>query len=214
MLIFDLALRTKLHDQLRQMVDQLALNCPDVQLEKMLRHLELLMRWNTVYNLTALIEPQQMLLKHVIDSLLIAPYLKGKRFLDVGTGAGFPGIPLALALPQTEWTLLDSKGKKIRFLQQIKSELALTQLTLVEARIENFHDSFGFDGVVARAWTNLSEMITKTQHFLVSGGRLWAMKGRYPYQELSEIKYPFSVHSLPMIGGLHRHLIEIWVQYS
>src|SRR5579863_9779672 len=121
---------------LRDILTKLSLELTAAAQEKMLAYLALLRHWNGTHNLTAVREPREMMVRHIADSLAVLPFLKGHFFIDVGTGAGLPGIPLALALPDSNWTLLDSQGKKTRFLIQAKAELGLSNVTVVQARVE------------------------------------------------------------------------------
>jgi 16S rRNA (guanine527-N7)-methyltransferase len=175
---------------------------------KLIDYLHLLQKWNRAYNLTAIREPSAMLTKHILDSVAIMPYLRGKRVIDVGTGAGLPGIPLALLLEDWHFTLLDSNGKKTRFLIQAKSELALTNVEIVQARVEDYKPEHRFTDVVTRAFSDISDMIDKTHHLLSAAGQLVAMKGVYPQQELQKVNVHYAVHPLQVPGlGEQRHLV-------
>ncbi|MBU0500686.1 MAG: 16S rRNA (guanine(527)-N(7))-methyltransferase RsmG [Gammaproteobacteria bacterium] len=149
---------------------------PDVR-EGLLSYLALLMKWNNSFNLTAVRDPLEMVPRHLLDSLSIYPYVRGPAVLDVGTGPGLPGIPLALLLPEVRFTLLDSNGKKIRFVRQAALELGLSNLTTVQQRIEEYHPSRAFDTVMARAFTTLSDLYALCGHHIMPGGCLLAMKG-------------------------------------
>ena len=164
----------------------------DLALEKsvqarLLAYLDLLARWNRSYNLTAVRKPRQMLVRHLFDSLVIRPYLAGERILDVGTGAGLPGIPLALACPGRSFTLLDSNGKKTRFVTQAVAELGLANVTVVQSRVEAYAVEAGFDTIVSRAYATLAEFAGGVAHLLAPGGQLLAMKGVYPVTELAQL---------------------------
>lgn len=212
MSVFSPKLKQQLLTQLQTLLIDSELFLSEQAQQKAIQHLELLAQWNTVYNLTAVKDPFQMLVKHLVDSLMIAPYLTGKCFIDVGTGAGFPGIPLALALPKTHWTLLDSNGKKIRFLFQVKAQLKLENVEIIHDRVENFMSAQPFDGVVVRAWTDLGSMVDKTRHLLSEQGHVWAMKGVFPEQELKALQLPVKLFRLnipPDFGESKRHLVCI-----
>ena len=198
----------QLQQTLTQILAALDIKLPPQASEKILQYLTLLQQWNQAYNLTAIRDPQEMLYKHIADSLACAPYLQGERWLDVGSGAGLPGIPLALAFPDREWTLLDSNGKKTRFLLQVKALLNLRNVTVVQARVETFAPPHCFDGVIARAWAKLSDMIAATQRLYCPSGRLWALKGVYPEEELQQVTLPYTVQRL-QVPGLEeqRHLV-------
>lgn len=179
--------------------------------EQLIRYLDLLMQWNNVFNLTSITNPEEMILLHVLDSLSISSYLHGNRIIDVGTGAGLPGIPLALVHPEKSFTLLDSNGKKCRFLTQVAHELKLSNVEIIHLRGENYQSPQGFDSILSRAFASLQVMLETTQHFVNKHGQFLAMKGVYPEQEIQEIPPGFkllAVHKL-VIHGLkaERHLI-------
>jgi 16S rRNA (guanine527-N7)-methyltransferase len=156
-------------------------------------YLMLLNKWNLAYNLTAVRDLETMVSKHILDSLAILPWIKGNRILDVGTGAGLPGIPLALAKPEFHFVLLDSNGKKIRFLNEAKRQLKLSNLEIVQFRVENYHPAQGFDTVVSRAFSSLAQMIQWTHHLIAEKGLWLAMKGHYPDSELNTIHQNYTV---------------------
>lgn len=184
-------------DTLKNGLRQLGLTCP---YEKLLHYLNLLHKWNRAYNLTAVRDPHVMVSRHLLDSLAILPWVKGNRLLDVGTGAGLPGIPLAIACPDMQVVLLDSNGKKIRFLQEIKRTLALPNVELIQSRVENYRPLQQFDTVTSRAFSSLEQMVTWTQHLVVNNGIWLAMKGQYPETELASIHQPFHVETYPVPG--------------
>lgn len=163
-------------------------------------YLLLLKKWNTAYNLTAVREPEAMISKHLLDSLAILPWLKGNRILDVGTGAGLPGIPLAIANPDKHFVLMDSNGKKIRFLTEVKRQLDLKNLEVVQFRVENYHPAQGFDTVTSRAFSSLEQMIYWTKHLIANNGIWLAMKGRYPDTELNMIHQTYQVEKYTVDG--------------
>jgi 16S rRNA (guanine527-N7)-methyltransferase len=168
---------------------------------------------NKAYNLTAIRDPLEMIKLHLLDSLAISPLLQGDRFIDVGTGAGLPGIPLAIINPEKHFTLLDSNGKKTRFLFQAKIELGLSNINEVNKRVEQFAPEYMYDAVLSRAFSSLSDMVINCQHLLADGGWFLAMKGRLEQSELSAIpkgykvvkEYPIAV---PKVDG-QRHLVKI-----
>ncbi len=159
---------------------------------RLLTYLDLLTKWNRSYNLTSVRKPEQMLVRHLFDSLVIHSFLRGPRILDVGTGAGLPGIPLALACPEYDFTLLDSNGKKTRFVTQAVAELGLDNVTVVQSRVEAF-TAAGFDTIVSRAYSTLAEFVRDAQSLLAADGILLAMKGVYPTTELAELAAPFKL---------------------
>jgi 16S rRNA (guanine527-N7)-methyltransferase len=206
---------TKPRDLLRQGVAALHLDLDEGQIELLIRYLELLAKWNRAYNLTAVEDPLAMVSLHLLDSLAIAPYLDGGRFIDVGTGPGLPGIPLAIALPGRHFTLLDSNGKRVRFLFQVRTALGLGNVREVQSRAETWRDGPGYDGIISRAYSAIDTMLASTAHLLAPGGHFYAMKGRLPEEELSALAKPFNVTAtrrlqVPGIDG-ERHLIEIGV---
>ena len=156
-----------------------ALNCSlsEQTINQCLTHMDLLLRWNRVHNLTSVIEPEEIVTRHLLDSLTIASLIRGTRILDVGSGGGFPGIPLALALPDTRWTLLDSRGKRARFLQEVIDQLALKRVLVVQQRVEHYRPEENFDTLVARAVAPLPKFVSATQHLWHEGVRVIAMKG-------------------------------------
>lgn len=175
--------------------------------------LHLLVKWNRAYNLTAVRQPEQMVTRHLLDSLVIGPYLQGPRVLDVGTGAGLPGIPLALAYPDLHFTLLDSNGKKIRFVTQAVAELGLTNVDVVQSRIEAFQPTRRFDTITARAYASIDDLVSQTTRLLADGGQYLIMKGVYPVAEVEamptgyqlEATHPLKVPKL----DAERHLLIV-----
>jgi len=179
--------------------------------EAFIEYLQLLQKWNRVYNLTAIRHSHDMVVKHLFDSLSIRPYLSGQRIIDVGTGAGFPGIPLAIVDPRREFVLLDSRIKKINFLTAVKSALNLTHVKIVHARVEDFSSEAFFDTVVTRAFASLEIMWKKTQHLVSKNGQFLAMKGQYPFDELSAVTQNTSqvyTISVPYLNE-KRHLVRL-----
>ena len=178
-----------------------------------MQYLDLLYKWNQAYNLTAVREPTAMVTRHLLDSLAVAPYLKGERALDVGTGAGLPGIALAILFPQREFHLLDSNGKKTRFLFQVKTALGLDNMVVHQARVESFTATERFDTVLSRAFATLRDMVHGTRHVLSEQGRFLAMKGTYPTAELAELldeNLRATVTPLTVPGlDEERHLVEL-----
>lgn len=151
-------------------------------------YLELLSKWNRVHNLTAVRETEQMVVLHVLDSLSVLPHLvAAHRLLDVGSGPGLPGIPIAIARPDANVTLLDSSHKKAAFLQQAKAELALANVDVVCERVERWHPQHRFDAVISRAFSDLADFVEQAQHLVASGGQLIAMKGVYPFDEIARV---------------------------
>lgn len=188
------------HEQqaiLNQGLQDLDLQIPH---EGLLAYLDLLYKWNQAYNLTAIRDKDTMVTRHLIDSLAILSWVKGPRLLDVGCGAGLPGIPLALARPDLHITLLDSNGKKIRFLQEVKRVLSLQNIELIQMRVENYHPALPFDTVCSRAFSELGQMLEWTNHLIAKDGIWLAMKGRHPEAELSALHHDYRVEHYQMNG--------------
>src|SRR5690606_13317601 len=182
---------------------------PEDTRHKLLEYLALLGKWNKVHNLTAVRQPEEMVTLHLLDSLSVMPHIQGERLLDVGSGAGLPGIPLALCMPDLQVTVLDSSHKKTSFMRQAKAELGITNLEVVCGRVEAYRPSQLFDMVISRAFSDLAEFIDLTKH-LGKPQALWlAMKGVYPYEELAQLQTK-PIHVAPLkVPGLnaHRHLV-------
>jgi len=180
----------------------------DVQ-KKLLGYLALMQKWNKVHNLTAVRDPEDMVTLHLLDSLAILPHIQGKRILDVGSGGGLPGIPLALVRPDLLVTLLDSSHKKSTFQRQAKVELGLANLEVVCSRVEEYRPEQKYDMVISRAFADLAEFVKLTSHLCAEGGVWMAMKGVYPYDELAQLK-DGTPQVLPLqVPGLdaQRHLV-------
>jgi 16S rRNA (guanine527-N7)-methyltransferase len=181
--------------------------------DRLLAYLGLLQKWNRAYNLTAVREPAAMVTRHLLDSLAIAPYVRGPRVLDIGTGPGLPGVPLAVALPGLDFVLLDSNGKKVRFLRQAVAELGLGNVQVEHARVEQFRPREKFDTLVSRAFASIGAMLAAAAHLCQDTGRFLAMKGVYPEAELADIPPAFRVEAVErlMVPGLdeQRHVVII-----
>ena len=195
-------------------IKTLGLSCSSQQLEQLLAYLEMLQRWNKTYNLTAIREPIQMVRLHLLDSLAIHPYVQGvKHIIDVGTGPGLPGIPLAILNPDINFTLLDSNGKKTRFLFQAINDLSLVNAKEVNQRVEKYQPEQLFDIVLSRAFSSISDMLTQCDHLVSDSGCFLAMKGKKPDSELSQITKDYKVVDLSQINvpqvDSERHLIKI-----
>jgi len=199
-----------LTEQLQQLIDQTDLTISQAHQAQLVALVELLNKWNKAYNLTSVRDPQEMLVKHIMDSVVVSPHLQGNRFIDVGTGPGLPGLPLAILNPDKEFFLLDSLGKRIRFIKQVIHDLGLKNVTTVQSRVEEFHDNQGFDGVISRAFASLDDMLDHLPH---SQGKFYALKGVVPQEELDHLKDELSleiIHPLvvPQLEG-ERHLVVI-----
>jgi 16S rRNA (guanine527-N7)-methyltransferase len=197
--------------QLAAGIAGLGLALPEGAEAKLLAYLALLAKWNRVYNLTAVRDAGRMVSHHLLDSLAAAPYFLGETVLDVGSGGGLPGIPLAIARPELRVTLVDSIAKKTAFLQQAKAELGLANLDVVTSRVEDYRPAARFDVITSRAFSDLKEFVTLTRHLLEPGGRWLAMKGLYPNEEISVLPadVKVSAYHLLVVPGLEasRHLI-------
>jgi len=170
--------------QLAAGVAALGLTLPDGAEAKLLAYLALLEKWNRVYNLTAVRDTERMVSHHLLDSLAAVPFFQGQTVLDVGSGGGLPGIPLAIARPELPVTLIDSIAKKTAFLQQVKAELGLDNLEVVTGRAEDFRPEAKFDVITSRAFSDLKAFVVLTRHLLMPGGHWLAMKGVLPHEEI------------------------------
>ncbi|EAW3328934.1 16S rRNA (guanine(527)-N(7))-methyltransferase RsmG [Salmonella enterica] len=185
----------------------------DHQKMLLVAYVDMLHKWNKAYNLTSVRDPNEMLVRHILDSIVVAPYLQGQRFIDVGTGPGLPGIPLAIVLPDAHFTLLDSLGKRVRFLRQVQHELKLENITPVQSRVEAYPSEPPFDGVISRAFASLNDMVSWCHHLPGEKGRFYALKGQLPGDEIASLPDNFSVESVeklrvPQLEG-ERHLVII-----
>lgn len=151
------------------------------------RYLGLLQRWNRAYNLTAVRDPAEMVPRHILDSLAVVPFVHGRRVLDVGSGAGLPGIPLAVALPELDFHLLDASLKRTRFMEQARIELGLANVTVIRSRVEDLAGPWGFDSVISRAFASLEDFVSLCGPLCQPQGRLLAMKGQVPRRELPQL---------------------------
>lgn len=173
---------------IEQGLGAMGIDLPEHSRGRLAAHLELIEKWNRVHNLTAVRDTAQMVVLHLLDSLTLLPHLGNARtVIDVGSGPGFPGIPLAIARPELSITLLDSSHKKCAFLEQARSELGLANITVVCERVQQYQPEQGFDAVVSRAFAELSDFVVQSQHLAAPGGRLLAMKGVYPFDEIARV---------------------------
>lgn len=199
-----------LSQHLPEALEAMGLNA-DVRHEAaLLDYLGLMARWNKTYNLTAIHEPERMLTHHILDSLVILPQIGTGPLLDVGSGAGLPGIPLAILRPDLKVTVLDASQKKCGFMQQAAIELKLDNIAVVHGRVEAFRPMDGFPQVVSRAFSDLSEFVRLTRHLLAEGGEWLAMKGLFPHEEIAQLKGARVCRDIPLhVPGLgaDRHLI-------
>ncbi|OCF94779.1 16S rRNA (guanine(527)-N(7))-methyltransferase RsmG [Gilliamella apicola] len=165
-----------LKKKLINLIDQTDLSITSQQIDLLIDYVEMLNKWNKAYNLTAVRDPSEMLIKHIMDSLVVSPYLVGNTFIDVGTGPGLPGIPLAIINPDKQFDLVDSLGKRIRFLKQVQFELKLKNIQPIQSRIEEYNEK-KFDGVISRAFASLQDMLTWCKHLPNQQGSFYALKG-------------------------------------
>lgn len=179
--------------------------------EKLVQFVTLLLHWNKVFRLTAITDPEEVVWLHLMDSLSIMPYVQGERIADVGSGGGLPGIPLALVFPEKKFVLIDSNGKKTRFLQQAILELKLTNTTVHHGRVEEWRSEEGFDCILTRAFSSLDTMLAQTGHLVRGNGTFLAMKGACPDAELANLPEGYKVtqvHRLSIDGlTAERHLV-------
>ena len=202
----------KLDKLLQQGLQDMGMELATPVQEKLLAFLELLEKWNRSYNLTAVRDPEQMVPRHLLDSLTVLPYLQGPRVLDIGTGPGLPGIPLALARPDLEFVLLDSNAKKTRFATQAIHELGLKNVGIVQERVEKFHPEIKFDTLIARAFASIPDMLAASRHLCAARGRFLVMKGVFPQEELAAVTdgYRAEVKALHIPGlDAARHVVVL-----
>ncbi|CAI8959932.1 MULTISPECIES: 16S rRNA (guanine(527)-N(7))-methyltransferase RsmG [Pseudomonas] len=190
---------------------QLGVELSEVQHAQLLAYLALLIKWNKAYNLTAVRNPDEMVSRHLLDSLSVMPFIHSERWLDVGSGGGMPGIPLAILHPDKHVTVLDSNGKKTRFLTQVKLELKLDNLTVIHKRVEEFQPELPFTGIVSRAFSSMENFTNWTRHLGDAQTQWLAMKGLHPADELVALPADFRVDSeqaltVPGCQG-QRHLL-------
>ncbi|PSJ41266.1 16S rRNA (guanine(527)-N(7))-methyltransferase RsmG [Zobellella taiwanensis] len=200
-------------EKLQQLLVRADLQASDDQQRQLLELVALLDKWNKAYNLTSVRDPSDMLVRHILDSLVVSPYLEGRRFIDVGTGPGLPGLPLAIVNPDKQFVLLDSLGKRIRFIRTVVHQLGLKNVEAVQSRVEDFCPEQKFDGVLSRAFASLDDMLSWCAHLPTAEGRFLALKGQYPEQELQSLPAHLECHrvyplTVPEQEG-DRHLVVI-----
>ncbi len=200
-------------NKLSRLLADAGISLTDHQKTLLVAYVDMLHKWNKAYNLTSVRDPNEMLVRHILDSIVVAPYLQEQRFIDVGTGPGLPGIPLAIVLPDAHFTLLDSLGKRVRFLRQVQHELKLENITPVKSRVEAYPSEPPFDGVISRAFASLNDMVSWCHHLPGEKGRFYALKGQLPGDEIASLPDNFSVESVeklrvPQLEG-ERHLVII-----
>jgi 16S rRNA (guanine527-N7)-methyltransferase len=205
--------QAELGRRLENGVAEIGLSLGRDERNKLLQYLALLEKWNQVYNLTAIRDREKMVSGHLLDCLAVIPYVTGARVLDAGSGAGFPGIPVAVARPDIQVVLLDSNHKKAAFLRQAVADLQLKNATVVCERVETWQAAEKFDCIISRAFAEIAEFITQTDHLLAAGGVFAAMKGVHPFEEIERLPADFrvrQVHAFAVPGlGAQRHLVLI-----
>ena len=198
-------------EQLAQGLSAMGLDLSAERQERLLAYVTLLYKWNRTYSLTALREQDKAVSHHLLDSLAILPFVPPGSLLDVGSGGGTPGIPLAIARPDLQVTLLDSNSKKAAFLQQAAIELGLSNVSVHGGRVEQYHPAIGFAAITSRAFAELADFVTLTRHLLAPGGIWLAMKGIMPREEMAGLPGDVcvgAVHALPVPGiDGERHLV-------
>ena len=198
-------------DLLVEGLHRMSLNLSDQIIDQLMVYLNLIEKWNRVYNLTAIRERDEMIKLHFLDSLSILNHVEMEHVLDVGSGAGFPGIVLAITKPELKVTVMDSVNKKTTFMQQVKSELSLTNLNVVNARVEDYQPTILFDGVITRAFSSIQNMLLMTQHTLQKNGAWLAMKSKDVKEELEALdqnQYTLISLEVPFINA-ERYLVKI-----
>lgn len=203
-----------LREKLDQLLSQTELEVTDKQREQLVGYVEMLNKWNKAYNLTSVRDPLDMMVKHILDSIIVSTHLQGQRFIDVGTGPGLPGIPLSIMNPECEFFLLDSLGKRIRFIKQVVHELGLQNVTPIQSRVEEFQPEEKFDGVLSRAFASMTDMVEWCHHLpKEQSGVFLALKGQHPRDEIDQLPEWCSVTDIkslvvPELEG-ERHLVTL-----
>nr|WP_290442442.1 16S rRNA (guanine(527)-N(7))-methyltransferase RsmG [Pseudoalteromonas sp. OANN1] len=196
---------------MNELLADTSIELSEQQKRQLVEYVQLLDKWNKAYNLTSVRDPKEMMVKHIMDSLVVAPHLTGSNYIDVGTGPGLPGMVLAIARPDINFVLLDSLGKRVRFLMQVKHGLGIENVTPVQSRVEEYQPSVKLDGVLSRAFASLQDMIQWCSHLIDNQGVFLALKGQYPADELEQLPNGVSLSQdislvVPKLEG-ERHLI-------
>lgn len=199
--------------QLEAYLAEINLPATAEQKKQLLDFVGMLNKWNKAYNLTSVRDPEAMLVRHIMDSLVVSPHLQGERFIDVGTGPGLPGIPLAIMNPDKIFVLLDSLGKRIRFQKQVAFELGIHNISSIESRVEAYQPEQKFDGVLSRAFASIHDMLTWCHHLPAEHGQFYALKGQLSDEEMQQIPAGFVVTEtielqVPRLDE-QRHLLKI-----
>ena len=207
------ALENDLLTVLKSSLKNCQLVVTEEQQQQLIRYVLLMHKWNKAYNLTSVRDPQQMVIKHIVDSIVVAPFLDKIHYIDVGTGPGLPGIPLAIMCPDKHLILLDSLGKRVRFMKQVAYELKIDNIDPVQSRVEDFVPNVEIDGVLSRAFASLKDMLHWCQHLVDSHGVFLALKGQLATQELQDLPLGFILQEtikldVPGLEG-ERHIVKI-----
>lgn len=207
------ALETELLAVLKNSLKNSKLTVTQQQQQQLIRYVLLMHKWNKVYNLTSVRDPKHMVIKHIVDSIVVAPFLDKTHYIDVGTGPGLPGIPLAIMCPDKQFILLDSLGKRVRFMKQVAYDLKIDNIQPVQSRVEDFVPSVNIDGVLSRAFASLKDMLHWCQHLVDSHGVFLALKGQLPIDELDKLPVGFKLQEsikldVPGLEG-ERHIVKI-----
>lgn len=206
-----------LEDELLGILKNSLKNCDlavsEDQQSQLIRYVLMMHKWNKAYNLTSVRDPKHMVIKHIVDSIVVAPFLDKTQYIDVGTGPGLPGIPLAIMCPDKHFILLDSLGKRVRFMKQVAYELKIENIQPVQSRVEEFVSEVKIDGVLSRAFASLKDMLHWCQHLVDSHGVFLALKGQLPSEELKALPVEFTVQEtieldVPGLEG-ERHIVKI-----
>lgn len=210
-MVTESAASTATADELARGIAELGLAVDSEQRRRLLAFVDLICKWSRAYNLTAVRDPELMVSRHLLDSLSIAPYLHGDRLLDVGTGAGLPGIPLAIAFPARQVVLLDSNGKKTRFCIHAAAELGLSNVAVEQARVEDYRPARAFDTVMSRAFAGLAAFAAAAGHLLAPDGLLLAMQGRTPAEPAAPVGFRVAAVAPVTVPGLlaERHVVTL-----
>ncbi|MFQ3229464.1 16S rRNA (guanine(527)-N(7))-methyltransferase RsmG [Reinekea sp.] len=202
--------------QLERGLKVLDIDLSSVQIDRLLAYHQMLVKWNKAYNLTSVRDPAQMIARHLLDSLSIVPFVKPTNLLDVGTGPGLPGMIIALIYPELPVFMLDSNGKKTRFLSQVKMELGVSNANVVLHRLESWKPGQDFNQITSRAFATLSDMVGFSRHLLAKDGRFIAMKGQNPVDELAQLPEDINVIAVTPLkvpgNDGERHMIELGIR--
>ena len=198
--------------KIRQAAEKFNLTIDDEQINRLIDYLSLLKKWNKTYNMTAITQWDEMLVKHVFDSMSVISFIKGKQVVDVGSGGGLPGIVLAILLPEVNFVLIDSVGKKVRFLNHVKKVLDLDNVTAVNIRVEDYKPVALFDTIISRAFSSITDFERLCRHLLAINGQMIAMKGseiEHDALEVLPLQYEIFEIDVPLLDAT-RHVIRMW----